>query len=280
MALIGAHISVAGGLHRAYQRADAAGCESMQIFTRNQRQWSNDPLSFREIEEFYRASKDSSVRKVVSHASYLINLGGNDHVRGKSEEALISELERCRHLSIDDVVLHPGFALESTGEAALARVSASLLKVLEATSDIQVRILLETMAGQGSVLGGDISEFSAIMDHLEGHPRIGFCVDICHVFAAGYEMRTHESYNRLVGLLEKHVGLERIHCWHLSDSKMDKGSKKDRHQHLGEGTIGLEPFSMLVNDVRFDNVPAILETPKEGIGDEGNLSLLRKLRGE
>lgn len=280
MALIGAHISVAGGLHSAYQRADAAGCESMQIFTRNQRQWSNDPLSFREIEEFYRASKDSSVRKVVSHASYLINLGGNDHVRGKSEEALISELERCRHLSIDDVVLHPGFALESTGEAALARVSASLLKVLEATSDIKVRILLETMAGQGSVLGGDISEFSAILDHLEGHPRIGFCVDICHVFAAGYEIRTHESYNRLVGLLEKHVGLERIHCWHLSDSKMDKGSKKDRHQHLGEGTIGLEPFSMLVNDVRFDNVPAILETPKEGIGDEGNLSLLRKLRGE
>ena len=280
MALIGAHISVAGGLHRAYQRADAAGCESMQIFTRNQRQWSNDPLSFREIEEFYRASKDSSVRKVVSHASYLINLGGNDHVRGKSEEALISELERCRHLSIDDVVLQPGFALESTGEAALARVSASLLKVLEATSDIKVRILLETMAGQGSVLGGDISEFSAILDHLEGHPRIGFCVDICHVFAAGYEIRTHESYNRLVGLLEKHVGLERIHCWHLSDSKMDKGSKKDRHQHLGEGTIGLEPFSMLVNDVRFDNVPAILETPKEGIGDEGNLSLLRKLRGE
>ena len=280
MALIGAHISVAGGLHRAYQRADAAGCESMQIFTRNQRQWSNDPLSFREIEEFYRASKDSSGRKVVSHASYLINLGGNDHVRGKSEEALISELERCRHLSIDDVVLHPGFALESTGEAALARVSASLLKVLEATSDIKVRILLETMAGQGSVLGGDISEFSAILDHLEGHPRIGFCVDICHVFAAGYEIRTHESYNRLVGLLEKHVGLERIHCWHLSDSKMDKGSKKDRHQHLGEGTIGLEPFSMLVNDVRFDNVPAILETPKEGIGDEGNLSLLRKLRGE
>jgi deoxyribonuclease IV len=280
VALIGAHISVAGGLHRAYQRADAAGCESMQIFTRNQRQWSNDPLSFREIEEFYRASKDSSVRKVVSHASYLINLGGNDHVRGKSEEALISELERCRHLSIDDVVLHPGFALESTGEAALARVSASLLKVLEATSDIKVRILLETMAGQGSVLGGDISEFSAILDHLEGHPRIGFCVDICHVFAAGYEIRTHESYNRLVGLLEKHVGLERIHCWHLSDSKMDKGSKKDRHQHLGEGTIGLEPFSMLVNDVRFDNVPAILETPKEGIGDEGNLSLLRKLRGE
>ena len=280
MALIGAHISVAGGLHKAYQRADAAGCESMQIFTRNQRQWSNDPLSFREIEEFYRASKNSSVRKVVSHASYLINLGGNDHVRGKSEEALISELERCRHLSIDDVVLHPGFALESTGEAALARVSASLLKVLEATSDIKVRILLETMAGQGSVLGGDISEFSAILDHLEGHPRIGFCVDICHVFAAGYEIRTHESYNRLVGLLEKHVGLERIHCWHLSDSKMDKGSKKDRHQHLGEGTIGLEPFSMLVNDVRFDNVPAILETPKEGIGDEGNLSLLRKLRGE
>jgi len=280
MALIGAHISVAGGLHKAYQRADAAGCEAMQIFTRNQRQWLNVPLSFRDIEEFYMTSKGSSVKKVVSHASYLINLGGNGPIREKSEQALISELERCSQLSIGDVVLHPGFALEDTWEDALAKVSASLLKVLEATSDMKVRILLETMAGQGSVVGGDISEFSAILDHVEGHPRIGFCVDICHVFAAGYEMRTHESYNRLVDLLDKHVGIERIHCWHLSDSKMERGSKKDRHQHLGEGTIGLEPFSMLVNDARFENIPAILETPKEGMGDEGNISVLRKLRGE
>ena len=280
MALIGAHISVAGGLHKAYQRADAVGCESMQIFTRNQRQWLNKPLSFQEIEDFYWASKESSVKKVVSHASYLINLAGNDETREKSEEALIKELERCNDLSINDVILHPGFAVNGTGEEALRQVSGSLLKVLDATSDIKVRILLETMAGQGSVLGGDIAQFSDLLDLVEDHPRIGFCVDICHVFAAGYEVRTHESYNRLTAILHKHVGLERVHCWHLSDSKKEKGSKKDRHQHLGEGTIGLNPFSMLVNDPRFEDIPAILETPKEGTGDEGNLALLRKLRGQ
>ncbi len=280
MALIGAHISAAGGLYRAYQRADIIGCESMQIFTRNQRQWQNKPLSFQEIEEFYRASRESSVRKVVSHASYLINLAGSAEVREKSEDALKKELERCHQLSVGDVVLHPGFALDSSGGDALKQVSLSLLRVLDETSEMNVRILLETMAGQGSVLGGDIAEFSLLLDLLEDHPRIGFCVDICHVFAAGYEMRTHESYNRLTGLLDRHVGLERIHCWHLSDSKMEKGSKKDRHQHLGEGAIGLNPFSMLVNDPRFKDVPAILETPKEGPGDEGNLAMLRKLRGQ
>ncbi len=280
MVLIGAHISTAGGLHRAYERADSLDCESMQIFTRNQRQWFSRPLSFQEIEDFYRASNKSSVKKVVSHASYLINLAGDREIREKSERALISELERCYRLSIEDVVLHPGFALDTPPEKAVRQVSESLLRVLDATSEMKIRILLETMAGQGTVLGGEISEFAEMLDMSDNHPRIGFCVDICHVFAAGYEMRTHESYSRFTNLLEKHVGLERVHCWHLSDSKMERGSKKDRHQHLGEGTIGLAPFSMLMNDERFKNVPAILETPKEGTGDEGNLSILRKLRGE
>lgn len=280
MALIGAHISVAGGLFKAYERADDLGCESMQIFTRNQRQWLNKPLSFQEIEDFYRASKDSSVKKVVSHASYLINLAGTGEIREKSRDALIKELERCDHLIIGDVILHPGFALDLTVEEAWKQVSTSLLEVLDATSEMRVRILLETMAGQGSVLGSDIAEFSTLLNLLEDHPRIGFCVDICHVFAAGYEVRTHESYNRLVDILQKHVGLGRIHCWHMSDSKMEKNSKKDRHQHLGEGNIGLNPFSMLINDKRFEEIPAILETPKEGIGDKGNIALLRKLRGE
>ncbi|MDD4160256.1 MAG: deoxyribonuclease IV, partial [Synergistaceae bacterium] len=213
-------------------------------------------------------------------ASYLINLAGADEIRAKSEEALVSEVERCHNLSISDVVLHPGFAVNLPEKEALKQISASLMKIIDVTSEMKVRILLETMAGQGSVLGSDISQFSALLDLVEDHPRIGFCVDICHVFAAGYEIRTHDSYNRLVGILQKNVGLERIQCWHLSDSKMEKGSKKDRHQHLGEGEIGLNPFSMLVNDDRFQDVPAILETPKEGIGDEGNLAILRKLRGQ
>lgn len=279
MALIGAHVSTSGGLSRAYQRADAAGCESMQIFTRNQRQWHNKSLSLQEIEDFYIASKNSGVKAVVSHASYLINLGGIPDVRSRSEAALISEIERCHQLNINDVVLHPGFAGEETYKTALINISASLLRVLDATACCRVRILLETRAGQGSVLGGDAAQFSEMLDLVDYHPRIGFCLDICHVFAAGYEMRTYDSYNRLVSIFEKHVGLDRIHCWHLSDSKMEKGSKKDRHAHLGQGEIGLNPFAMLVNDARFENIPAILETPKDGWGDEGNLSILRKLRG-
>jgi len=277
--LIGAHISTAGGLNKAYQRADAVGCESMQIFTRNQRQWLNKPLSLQEIEDFYIASKNSGVKTVVSHASYLINLGGTSDIRQKSESALIAEIERCHQLNINDVVLHPGFAGDESVQTALKNISLSLLRVIDATSGCRVRILLETMAGQGSVLGADAVQFSEILDLLCDDKRIGFCIDICHVFAAGYEMRTCESYNRLISVFEKQVGLDRIHCWHLSDSKMDRGSKRDRHAHLGQGEIGLNPFAMLVNDKRFENIPAILETPKDGCGDEGNLSILRKLRG-
>lgn len=153
------------------------------------------------------------------------------------------------------------------------------MRVLDATSDSRVRILLETMAGQGSAIGGDIAQFSRLLDLVGDHPRISFCVDLCHVFAAGYEIRTEESYSRFISMLSKYVGLENVHCWHLSDSRMNKGSRKDRHAHLGQGEIGLGPFSMLLGDEHFSEIPAILETPKDGWGDEGNLSILRKLRG-
>ena len=279
MALIGAHMSVAGGLSRAFERAGALGCESMQIFTRNQRQWKHAPLSFSEIEDFYRASQESCVKRVVSHASYLINLAGAPEMRARSEEALLAEVQRCGQLGIGDVVLHPGFAVEGDGEQALAKIAGSLLKILQQTEDSRVNILLETMAGQGTVVGDDMTQFSQLLDIVEDHPRIGFCVDLCHVFAAGYELRTSEAYSRFVSLLARQVGLYNVRCWHLSDSKLEKGSKKDRHAHLGQGEIGLAPFAMLMGDERFTGTPAILETPKDGCGDEGNLAILRKLRG-
>lgn len=272
-------MSVAGGLHKAFGRADALGCESMQIFTRNQRQWRAKEITMEESEAFYRASEHSGVQKVVSHASYLINLAGNDEVRGKSEEALAAELKRCYQLSIDDVVLHPGFAGDFDEEDAIKRIAESLRKVLDETEELRVGILLETMAGQGSVIGSDITQFPRIFDRLKWDPRIGVCADMCHMFAAGYETRSHESYNRLVSVLDKNVGLDRVRCWHLSDSKVEKGALRDRHAHLGQGEIGLTPFSMLMSDERFDGVPAVLETPKDGEGDAGNLALLRKLRG-
>lgn len=272
-------MSAAGGLHKVFERADELGCESVQLFTRNQRQWQTKTLSFQEIEEFYRAGAKSHVKSVVSHCSYLINLAGSQDLRARGETALIAEIERCHQLGIEDAVLHPGFSGNDSEAAAITKISDSLLKVLEKTSERSVRILLETMAGQGSVIGGELRQFGEILDNLNWHRRVGICADTCHVFAAGYDIRTEEGYNRLVAQIDNTVGRERIGCWHINDSKSEKGGKKDRHTHLGQGEIGLAPFAMLMADDRFAQIPAILETPKEGIGDAGNLATLRKLRG-
>lgn len=281
MALIGAHMSVAGGLDKAFERADALGCESMQIFTRSQRQWQARPVSLQEAEGFYRAWQRSGVKSVVSHASYLINIASPDAaVHAKSAAALREEVERCRHLNIDDIVLHPGFAMDAGIDAATANIAETLLRLFDATQEYKTRILLETMAGQGTCVGGDLAHFTEILDKANWHPRIGLCIDTCHVFAAGYDLRSSDAYERLVAAADKHVGLSRVRCWHLNDSKAARGTHLDRHAHLGEGEIGLHPFALLMNDERFEETPTILETPKEGVGDEGNLSFLRKVRGQ
>ena len=281
MALIGAHMSVAGGLDKAFERADALGCESMQIFTRSQRQWQARPVSLQEAEGFYRAWQRSNVKAVVSHASYLINIASPDAaVRAKSAAALREEVERCRHLNIDDIVLHPGFAMDAGIDAATANIAETLLRLFDATQEYKTRILLETTAGQGTCVGGDFVHFTEILDKANWHPRIGLCIDTCHVFAAGYDLRSSDAYERLVAAADKHVGLSRVRCWHLNDSKAARGTHLDRHAHLGEGEIGLHPFALLMNDERFEETPTILETPKEGVGDEGNLSFLRKVRGQ
>ena len=281
MALIGAHMSVAGGLDKAFERADALGCESMQIFTRSQRQWQARPVSLQEAEGFYRAWQRSNVKAVVSHASYLINIASPDAaVRAKSAAALREEVERCRHLNIDDIVLHPGFAMDAGVDAATTNIAETLLRLFDATQEYKTRILLETMAGQGTCVGGDLAHFTEILDKANWHPRIGLCIDTCHVFAAGCDLRSSDAYERLVAAADKHVGLSRVRCWHLNDSKAARGTHLDRHAHLGEGEIGLHPFALLMNDERFEETPTILETPKEGVGDEGNLSFLRKVRGQ
>lgn len=279
MPLIGAHISVAGGLAKAFPRADEASCESIQIFTRNQRQWQTKVLSMQEIEAFYRAWEQSGVQAVVSHASYLVNLCGSGDIRKKSEKGLIAEIERCHQLGINDIILHPGFAGDFSHDAAIEMIAESLLRAIDETQEMRVRILLETMAGQGTVVGGELRDLEDILNRVNWHKRIGACVDMCHIFASGYEVRSAEAYNRFIDALDKHVTIERVGCWHLSDSKTEKGGKKDRHAHIGQGEIGLTAFSMLMNDERFADVPAVLETPKEGWGDAGNLSVLRKLRG-
>ena len=277
--LLGAHLSIAGGIHKAVARGEALGCEAIQIFTRNPRQWLVSDISFREIQNLHIARNESSCRIIVSHASYLINLAGGKDIKERSIDAMAKEIRRCHALGIDDVVLHPGFSSSDT-QSSLGVLCASLADVLEKTEDTNVRILLETMAGQGSALGADIEHFSRILDILDDPPRVGVCADMCHVFGAGYDVTSDGGYARIVASLRKHVGLSRVGCWHISDSKASRGSRVDRHAHIGEGEIGIIPFSILVADERFAGVPVILETPKDGVGDAGNLALLRKLRGE
>ena len=279
MSLLGAHISVAGGLHKAIERAVALECEAIQIFTRNPLQWKGRSLSTAEAEGFRRALLSSPLKRVVSHASYLINLAGGGDVRPRSVVALTEEIERCYQLGIDSVVLHPGSAGDGNREAAFGVLAGSLAEVLERTAATPVAILLETMAGQGGVIGVTVEELSRIIDDLDWDRRLGVCADICHLFGAGYDLRSEGGYHRLISSLDKHVGLDRVGCWHMSDNKGTRGSNIDRHAHIGEGEIGAIPFGMLVSDERFRDTPTILETPKEGIGDEGNLALLRKIRG-
>jgi deoxyribonuclease-4 len=279
MSLLGAHISVAGGLHRAIGRAEALGCEAMQIFTRNPLQWHGKSLTDGETDAFRRALLSSGIRIVISHASYLINLAGDEIVRKKSVIALEAEIERCYQLGIDAVVLHPGSSKNEPPLFARRFLAESLKKVLDYTDNTGITILLETMAGQGGVLGSSVEELAGVIEELDWDKRLGVCADLCHLFGAGVDVGTEGGYERLVSSLDRHIGLERVGCWHISDNKGARGSRIDRHTHLGEGEIGTVPFGILAADQRFEKTPVILETPKDGPGDLGNLALLRKLRG-
>lgn len=279
MSLIGAHVSAAGGVYRAIERGEALGCEAIQIFTKNQLQWRGAPLPDGVCERFLKMWGKSGIRKVVAHSSYLINLAGSEKIRKKSIDALEDEVIRCDQLGIDDLVLHPGSHRGEGLETGIERIVRSLESLFERTDGLRVRILLETMAGQGEGIGASLDELAAVFDMLGGHDRIGICLDTCHLFAAGYEIRTPDSYERLVGRVDRLFGMENIRCWHLNDSREKKGARKDRHQHIGAGEIGMEPFGRIVTDARWADVPCILETPKEEQGDMKNLSLLRKLRG-
>lgn len=279
MARIGAHISIAGGLENGIRRGEELQCESIQIFTKNQLQWRAGVLSQSKAERFLHAWSESSIQDVVVHASYLINLAATDDIGGKSIVALEDEIDRCDILGIDDLVLHPGSSRGNSLETAIDLLIHRLAVVLERTAHKRVRILLETMAGQGNLLGARFEEFHRIFEALEWNPRLGVCLDTCHMFAAGFEMRTESAYKRLMDHVDASVGLDTVRCWHLNDSSHPLGRRLDRHSHIGEGELGYAPFSFILNDPLWENVPCILETPQNGPGYAGNLAILRKLRG-
>ena len=279
MSLIGAHVSVAGGLWKAIERGESLGCEAIQIFTKNQLQWLAPPVSESVASRFMAAWGRSTIKKVVAHASYLLNLASETEKREKSIAALAEEIARCEALGIEDLVLHPGSHLGRGLEYGREQAAEGLARALERTAGMRTRVLLETMSGQGYSVGSTIEDLAWILERVGDPSRVGVCLDTCHLFGGGYELRGRSSYDRFVRAVEKHIGLVNVGCWHLNDSTAEMGSHIDRHQHLGEGFIGLELFSRIVTDPRWEETPCLLETPKGLPGDSGNLALLRKLRG-
>ena len=282
MPLLGAHESTAGGLHLAFERILQVGGESLQLFTRNQRQWKAASLRRDEIVAFTRAWQDAGNMPVASHASYLINLGsGKKEQAAKSVDAFVEELRRCAALGVSFLVFHPGSHGGAGVETGLANVVKHLDLVMQqaGAGTAAVTLLLETTAGQGTGLGSRFEELAWIIEHVQSPERLGVCVDTCHIFAAGYDIRTPETYAATFAEFERCIGIDRICFFHLNDSKKELGSRVDRHEHIGKGCIGLEGFRQLLHDSRFSNHPMTLETPKgkDLAEDRENLAVLRSL---
>lgn len=281
--LLGAHFSIAGGLHRALYTAREYGCDTLQIFTKNASTWREKHLGAGEISRFDQARKDTRISRIASHTSYLINLATDDHKKHRlSCEALKNELLRSHQLGIPCVVHHPGAHMGQGEAAGLRKVAASINRIFDQTGKLDPLLLLETTAGQGTVLGHKFEQLAAILAQIRPSGRVGVCLDTCHIFAAGYDIRSRLAYHRTIEQFDRTVGLKRLHLIHLNDAKRELGSRVDRHQHIGEGAIGIDAFSLLMNDARLRAIPKILETPK-GKGsvdfDSVNLARLRSLIG-
>ncbi len=279
MPYLGAHESVAGGLHLAFDHIRSVGGEALQIFTRNQRQWKPKPVSEEEQILFAAAWQENKALPVASHASYLVNLAsGKEELVEKSITAFADELERCQLLNIPFVVMHPGSHGGDGVERGLERFTKNLDIAIN-RADNDVTILLETTAGQGTALGSQFEELAAILRSSANSSKLGICVDTCHIFAAGYDIRSPENYLQTMETFDQLIGIERIRFFHLNDSKKGLGSRVDRHEHIGKGAIGTEGFANLLNDPRFADHPMTLETPKgkDLQEDRDNLQTLRNL---
>jgi deoxyribonuclease-4 len=281
-------MSVAGGLPRAVERAVVHRCDALQIFAKNANQWRGRPIPRAEVREFRARVKASGIGPVVSHASYLINLATtNAALRAQSFEAMGDELDRAEALGLMGVVLHPGCYTAGNEADGLALIAEALLELLRARPRGKTMVLLEHTAGQGTSLGATFEQLASIMAKMNDHRRVGVCLDTCHLLASGYDLCSPEGYASTFTQFGRLVGFDRLKALHLNDSKKPLGSRVDRHEHIGQGCLGLEPFRRIVNDRRFRGLPMLLETPKgEGKAtgpisvdpmDEKNLETLRGL---
>lgn len=278
MLLLGAHLSIAGGVSKAFARAEELGCTAIQIFTKNASQWKSKPLPTKEIEAFASAWENSQVASVTAHDSYLINLAAADgDKRSRSLAAFIDEMERCATLGIPGLVMHPGAHLGAGEDVGLQRIAESLRSIF-ATAPPQVTVLLENTAGQGSYLGHRFEHLAEIMERVPDG-RFGVCFDTCHALAAGYDLTSAEGYQTTMTEFDSLIGTEHIAAFHLNDSLKERGSRVDRHAQIGQGAVALEAFAALMADGRFAEVPKLLETAP---GDNNcfhraSLDLLRKM---
>jgi deoxyribonuclease IV len=290
MLKIGAHMSVAGGVSNAVERAVVHGCEALQIFSKNANRWVGPPLDQADVRRFRKRLGETGIAPAVSHASYLINLAStNPALRTQSIEALADEIDRAHALGLLGVVLHPGTCTSGTEGEALTVIADAIRGVFARRRRWPTQVLLEHTAGQGRTVGYRFEHLAAIIERLSGSPRIGVCLDTCHLVASGYDIVSEAGYESTFDQFEKIVGLNRLKVFHGNDSKRPCGSRVDRHEHIGKGCLGLEPFRRLMHDPRFDGLPILIETEKsEGLQKRGvieadpmdvkNLETLRSLR--
>lgn len=278
--LLGAHMSIAGGVGNALIDGKKVECDAIQIFTKSSRQWAAKPYSKEEIAQFHANRKETGITSIVAHDSYLLNLGSPDAgLRKRSIAAFIDELERCEVLGVSNLIAHPGAHVGAGELAGIKAIAKSLDEVHKACPGFKAKVTLEITAGQGSNLGYRFEQIGDIIDATKASDRLRVCFDTEHAFAAGYDIRTKEGYERTFSEFDEAIGLDRLAAFHLNDSKKEFHSRVDRHEHIGKGFIGVAAFRMLMNDKRFWGLPMCLETPKgpDLKEDRENLALLRSL---
>jgi len=279
MIILGAHLSIAGGLHKSLELARKYECNALQIFTKNSNTWKERFLRRDEIEKFHRLKEDVDIVQLASHTSYLINIASpDDALWSKSVVALENEFTRSSQLGIPFIVLHPGAHRGAGERSGILRIALAINRVFERTKAANVMLLLETTAGQGTQIGYRFEQLAEIAEKIEDKSRLGFCLDTCHVFAAGYDISDRASYENTLRKFDSILGLDNLCLLHLNDSKKPLGSRIDRHEHIGEGCIGEDAFGFIMNDPRLEEIPKIIETPKHKNGVEQDPVNLAKLR--
>jgi deoxyribonuclease-4 len=270
-------MSIAGGVSQALDRASSVHSNAVQVFTKNNRQWAGPPINEADVEQWRTQMPALGIAYAVSHASYLINLASpKDDLWEKSQLAQKDEIQRAHAYAIPHVVLHPGSHTGSGDEAGIARIATALNRIHAETPDCADTVTcLEIMAGQGNVLGRNLSQLRAIIDQVEDKTRVGVCLDTCHAYATGYDLRSTDGYVSFMAEVDRWLGLETVKVWHFNDSKGSLGSNLDRHVHIGEGEIGEDGFRHILNDPRWDGIAMLLETPKENTLEEDAMNLAR-----